>query len=85
MFADAIAVYIDIVRVKGTINLRLLLSATPPFVRSATFSFPKLPHFDISAKPLIKSAFNAMELPGMRSYGEQGSFRERNLGAKLTS
>lgn len=58
------------VRIKGTINLRLLLSATPPFVRSATFSFPKLPYFEISAKPLIRSAFNAMGLPGMRSYGE---------------
>jgi len=57
------------IKITGTINVRLLLSATPPFCRNATISFPTLPHFDISAKPLIKSAFNAMGLPGMRSYG----------------
>jgi hypothetical protein len=67
--ANEIAVYIDMIKITGTINVRLLLSATPPFCRNATISFPTLPHFDISAKPLIKSAFNAMGLPGMRSYG----------------
>jgi len=58
------------IKITGTVNARLLLSATPPFCRNATISFPQLPHFDISAKPLIKSAFNAMGLPGMRSYGQ---------------
>lgn len=58
------------IKITGTVNVRLLLSATPPFCRNATISFPQLPHFDISAKPLIKSAFNAMGLPGMRSYGK---------------
>jgi Ca2+-dependent lipid-binding protein len=63
-----IPVYIDVLGVKGTINVRLLLSATPPFVRTATFSFPCLPEFDISAKPLRRGSFNAMELPGMKTY-----------------
>jgi Ca2+-dependent lipid-binding protein len=67
--ANAVAIYIDMLKITGTINVRLLLSATPPFVRNATISFPKLPYFEISAKPLIRSAFNAMGLPGMRSYG----------------
>lgn len=62
-------VYIDMLGIKGTINLRLLLSATPPFARTATVSFPRLPEFDISAKPLIRSAFNAMSLPGMKPFG----------------
>jgi len=68
--AEPLAIYIDMIKITGTINVRLLLSATPPFVRNATISFPKLPYFEISAKPLIRSAFNAMGLPGMRSYGE---------------
>lgn len=48
--------------------MRLLLSATPPFVRTATISLPSLPDFDISAKPLKRGSFNAMELPGMKTY-----------------
>jgi Ca2+-dependent lipid-binding protein len=68
--AETSAIYIDMIKITGTINVRLLLSATPPFVRNATISFPKLPFFDISAKPLVRNAFNAMGLPGMRSYGE---------------
>lgn len=63
-----IPVYIDVLGIKGTINVRLLLSATPPFVRTATFSFSSLPDFDISATPLRRGAFNAMELPGMKWY-----------------
>jgi Ca2+-dependent lipid-binding protein len=61
-------VYIDVLSIKGTLNLRLLLSATPPFVRTATFSFVTLPEFDISAKPLRQGAFNAMDLPGMKTF-----------------
>ena len=63
-----IPVYIDVVHIKGMLNVRLLLSATPPFARTATFSFTKLPEFDISAKPLRQGNFNAMELPGMKTY-----------------
>jgi hypothetical protein len=62
-------VYIDMLAIKGTLNVRILLSATPPFVRTATISFPRLPEFDISAKPLTRSTFNAMSLPGMKPYG----------------
>jgi hypothetical protein len=63
-------VYIDMLAIKGTINVRILLSATPPFASTATISFPRLPEFDISAKPLTRSTFNAMSLPGMKPYGE---------------
>lgn len=63
-------VYIDMLSIKGTLNIRLLLSANPPFARTATISFPRLPEFDISAKPLTRSTFNAMHLPGMKPYGE---------------
>ena len=63
-------VYIDMLSIKGTLNIRLLLSANPPFARTATISFPRLPEFDISAKPLTRSTFNAMQLPGMKPYGE---------------
>nr|XP_019044279.1 hypothetical protein I302_07563 [Kwoniella bestiolae CBS 10118]OCF23209.1 hypothetical protein I302_07563 [Kwoniella bestiolae CBS 10118] len=66
-----IPVYIDVISIKGTVNLRLLLSATPPFVRTGTFSFPKLPEYDVSAQPLKKGAFNAMEIPGMKQYVKQ--------------
>ena len=65
-----IPVYIDVLSIKGTVNLRLLLSATPPFVRTATFSFPHLPVVDLSAVPMRKHGFDAMGLPGMKSYGE---------------
>ncbi|ORY26686.1 hypothetical protein BCR39DRAFT_540429 [Naematelia encephala] len=63
-----IPVYIDVISFSGMVNIRLLLSATPPFVRTGIVSLPRLPEFDISAKPLVKAAFNAMELPGMKSY-----------------
>ena len=63
-----IPVYIDLLSLTGMINARMLLSATPPFVRTATVSFPTLPDFDISAQPLTMGSFNAMQLPGMRSY-----------------
>jgi hypothetical protein len=63
-------VYVDMLSIKGTLNIRLLLSANPPFARTATISFPRLPEFDISAKPLTRSTFNAMQLPGMKPYGE---------------
>ncbi|OCF32225.1 hypothetical protein I316_06139 [Kwoniella heveanensis BCC8398] len=66
-----IPVYIDVLSIKGTVNVRLLLSATPPFVRTGTFSFPSLPEYDVSAQPLKKGAFNAMELPGMKQYVKQ--------------
>lgn len=63
-------IYIDMLGIKGILNIRILLSATPPFARTATITFPKLPEFDISAKPLTRSTFNAMSLPGMNPYGE---------------
>ncbi|WWC91590.1 uncharacterized protein L201_006536 [Kwoniella dendrophila CBS 6074] len=66
-----IPVYIDVISIKGTVNLRLLLSATPPFIRTGTFSFPRLPEYDVSAHPLKKGTFNAMELPGMKQYVKQ--------------
>ncbi|WVR00367.1 hypothetical protein IAU59_007510 [Kwoniella sp. CBS 9459] len=66
-----IPVYIDVISIKGTVNVRLLLSATPPFVRTGTFSFPSLPEYDVSAQPLKKGAFNAMEVPGMKQYVKQ--------------
>ncbi len=65
-----IPVYVDLISLKGTVNLRALLSATPPFVRTATISLPSLPDFDISAQPLKLGTFNAMKLPGMKSYSE---------------
>ncbi|KAK8853111.1 hypothetical protein IAR55_003812 [Kwoniella newhampshirensis] len=63
-----VPVYIDVLSIKGTVNLRLLLSATPPFVRTGTFSLPSLPDYDISAKPLARGAFNAMDIPGMKTF-----------------
>ncbi|WVQ84921.1 hypothetical protein IAT38_007084 [Cryptococcus sp. DSM 104549] len=63
-----VPVYIDVLHIKGTMNLRLLLSSTPPFVRTGTFSFPSLPEYDVSANPLKRGSFNAMDLPLMKSY-----------------
>ncbi|ODO05669.1 hypothetical protein I350_04728 [Cryptococcus amylolentus CBS 6273] len=63
-----VPVYIDVLYVKGTINVRLLLSPTPPFVKLGTFSLPTLPEFDIAANPLKKGSFNAMDLPLMKTY-----------------
>ncbi|WVR07786.1 hypothetical protein IAU60_004829 [Kwoniella sp. DSM 27419] len=66
-----VPVYIDVLSIKGTLNVRLLLSATPPFVRTGTFSLPSLPDYDVSAHPLSKGAFNAMDIPGMKYYVKQ--------------
>ncbi|WVQ72521.1 hypothetical protein IAR50_002078 [Cryptococcus sp. DSM 104548] len=63
-----VPVYIDVLYVKGTINVRLLLSPTPPFVKLGTFSLPTLPDFDITVNPLKKGSFNAMDLPLMKTY-----------------
>ena len=81
--ASEVPVYCDVVSIQGTVrlhihiwsmaegcqlNLRLLLTPTPPFARNATFSFPVFPEFEVSAKPLVSSSFNAMGIPGVRSY-----------------
>lgn len=63
-----IPVYIDVLYVKGVVNLRLLLSPTPPFITTGTFTLPSMPEYDISANPLKKGAFNAMDLPLMKPY-----------------
>ncbi|OXC70676.1 hypothetical protein AYX13_00655 [Cryptococcus neoformans] len=63
-----IPVYIDVLYVKGVINLRLLLSPTPPFITTGIFTLPSMPEYDISANPLKKGGFNAMNLPLMKPY-----------------
>lgn len=63
-----IPVYIDVGELKGTVRLRVLLSASPPFARTASFSFVKMPEFDISARPLRAGSFNAMDIPLIKSY-----------------
>ncbi|KAL7418323.1 hypothetical protein Q5752_006781 [Cryptotrichosporon argae] len=66
-----IPIYLDVISIKGTLNLRLLLSASPPFIRQGTFSFQSLPEFEISAKPLKNvgfGSFNAMDIGPLRSY-----------------
>lgn len=65
-----IPVYIDVLYVKGVINLRLLLSPTPPFITTGIFTLPSMPEYDISANPLKKGGFNAMNLPLMKPYGK---------------
>lgn len=66
-----IPVYIDIVELRGTVRVRVLLSPSPPFAREASFSFVRMPDFEISAKPLRTSglgSFNAMDIPLLKSY-----------------
>ncbi|KIR34026.1 C2 domain-containing protein [Cryptococcus deuterogattii MMRL2647] len=63
-----IPVYIDVLYIKGIINMRLLLSPTPPFITTGSFTLPSMPEYDISANPLKKGAFNAMNLPLMKPY-----------------
>ncbi|WVN84973.1 uncharacterized protein L203_100110 [Cryptococcus depauperatus CBS 7841] len=63
-----VPVYIDILYIKGTINLRLLLSPTTPFIKTGTFSLPSIPAYDISANPLARGSFNAMNIPLMKPY-----------------
>lgn len=85
MMADTAAVYIDLLSLTGTvsthgsnmsnvkINVRLLLSSSPPFVRTGTFSFTELPEFDISAKPLKSTglgSFDAVRIPGVKSFSK---------------
>lgn len=63
-----IPVYLDVGELKGTVRVRVLLSASPPFARTASFSFVKMPEFDISARPLRAGSFNAMDIPLIKSY-----------------
>lgn len=63
-----IPIYLDVGELKGTVRVRILLSASPPFARTATFSFVKMPEFDISARPLRAGSFNAMDIPLIKSY-----------------
>ncbi|KAL1409964.1 hypothetical protein Q8F55_003963 [Vanrija albida] len=66
-----IPVYIDVVEIKGKLLIRLLLTASPPFVRMATVTFLSMPEFNISARPLRSMGFgsiNAMDLPLIKQY-----------------
>lgn len=66
-----IPVYIDVVELRGTVRVRLLLSPSPPFAREASFSFVRMPDFDISARPLRThglGSFNAMDIPMLKTY-----------------
>lgn len=66
-----IPVYIDVVELRGTVRVRILLSPSPPFAREASFSFVTMPDFDISARPLRThglGSFNAMDIPLLKSY-----------------
>ena len=66
-----IPVFIDVLKLSGTLRLRLLLSPSPPFVRDALFTFVQMPEFDISARPLRSIGFgsiNAMDIPLLKSY-----------------
>lgn len=66
-----IPVFIDVMRLTGTLRLRLLLSPSPPFARDALFTFVKMPEFDISARPLRSFGFgsiNAMDIPLLKTY-----------------
>lgn len=73
-----IPVYIDVIYIRGVINLRLLLSPTPPFITTGTFTLPSMPEYDISANPLKKGAFNAMDLPLMKPYSKCHIFVNHN-------
>lgn len=76
-----IPVYIDVVELKGKMLIRLLLTASPPFVRMATVTFLSMPEFNISARPLRSMGFgsiNAMDLPLIKQYSEL-SYRQRGL------
>lgn len=54
----------------GTVHVRLLLSPDVPFVRTATLSLPELPEFDLTAKPLRKDlGLDAMSLPLIKPFG----------------
>lgn len=66
-----VPVFIDVLRLSGTLRLRLLLSPSPPFVRDASFTFVKMPEFDISARPLRSfgiGSINAMDIPLLKAY-----------------
>lgn len=71
-----IPVFVDVLELRGRLLVRLLLSAQPPFLRSATVTFLDMPEFDISARPLKSLGFasiNAFDIPLLRSY--RGSLR----------
>lgn len=66
-----IPVFVDVLELRGKLLIRLLLSAQPPFLRSATVTFLEMPEFDISARPLKNLGFasiNAFDIPLLRGY-----------------
>lgn len=66
-----VPVFIDMLKISGTLRLRLLLSPSPPFARDALFTFVKMPEFDISARPLRSfgiGSINAMDIPLLKTY-----------------
>ncbi len=42
-------------KIQGTLHVRLLLSPTTPFVRTGILSMPDIPEFDFKATPIRKN------------------------------
>lgn len=63
-----IPIWVELLKVTGTVHVRLLLSPSVPFVRTGTVSLPSIPDFDFSAKPIKDVSLDFMSLPFVKPY-----------------
>ncbi|KAJ9110691.1 hypothetical protein QFC19_001520 [Naganishia cerealis] len=63
-----VPIWATMLKITGTIHVRLLLSPDAPFVRNATISMPNIPEFDFSAKPIKEYAPDVIGLPLVKPY-----------------
>ncbi|KAJ9118636.1 hypothetical protein QFC22_003856 [Naganishia vaughanmartiniae] len=63
-----VPIWVTMMKITGTVHVRLLLSPDAPFVRNATISMPNIPEFDFSAKPIKEYAPDVIGLPLVKPY-----------------
>lgn len=63
-----IPIWIELLKVTGTVHIRLLLSPSIPFIRTGTVSLPSVPDFDFTAKPIKDISLDFMSLPFVKPY-----------------
>lgn len=63
-------------KITGSVHIRLLLHPDVPFVRSASISLPRLPDFDFAAKPIKELGLDFMGLPFIKPYRTWSAIRD---------
>ncbi|KAG7562247.1 hypothetical protein FFLO_02333 [Filobasidium floriforme] len=64
-------IWVEMLKITGTMHVRLLLAPDVPFVRTASISLPQLPDFDLAIKPIKDLSLDFFGLPFLKPFMEK--------------